>query len=130
MVESDIYAALKRNLPLFSWQRIETMTHSGIPDISYCSPTGIDGWIELKIGIPRLKPSQVAWHTRSIAQYRRAFILSSVPNDGYHFYRTDKFCPIGTAHFTPAFAKSILLKTKDLKDLSPFLTASYKPDSI
>jgi len=125
MTEKDLYQSLKRALPYIWFTRIETGTQSGVPDISYCTPECIDGWIELKIGAPRLKPSQVAWHTKAIAWKRRAFILTAIPTGGFQLYRTDKFCPIDTKHFTPALASSILLRTKVLSDISYCLTRTY-----
>lgn len=124
MTEKDLYAKLKRTLPHVDFQRIETMTKSGIPDLSYCFPDGIEGWIELKIGIPLLRPSQVSWHTRAYANHRRAFILTfDPPRITYFLYRSSEFSQINK-HFLP-LPSSLLVKTKNLDDVSPYLTYTY-----
>lgn len=121
--EKDIYQSLRYCFREFDFTRIETMTEAGIPDVNYCTKFGTEGWIELKIGPPRLKPSQVSWHTRAIANHRRAFILTLYRNGLYILYRTDKFQPIDTKHFTPAVPP--IMSTNKLVDISSCLTSSY-----
>jgi len=120
--EKDIYHKLKHTFPLIDFTRIETMTKSGIPDLNYCTKEGIEGWIELKIGITRLKPSQVAWHTRAIAFHRRAFILT-LHYDVFNLFRTKKFIPIDSRHFTPH--EQPLVSSKELSNISICLTSTY-----
>lgn len=121
--EKDIRVALKRTFPRIDFTRIETMTEAGIPDLNYCTTEGVEGWIELKIGVPRLKPSQVAWHTRAVANRRRAFILTLYYSGIYHLYRTNKFQPVDTKHFTPAVLA--LISSNKLEDISNCLTTTY-----
>jgi hypothetical protein len=52
----------------FQWTSVETAgTASGIPDSEFCTPDGIQGWIEFKqtsIFHVQIKPFQVAWLTQ------------------------------------------------------------------
>lgn len=101
MIENDIYKKLCK-IPDFYWMRIESTTGSGIPDLNGIH-NGIEFWVELKIGTPRLRPAQVAWHTRAKAQGRRVFVLTwhSQQLGHYQLYQPTRFGPIGTSHFTP-----------------------------
>lgn len=45
--ESNLWSTIKRNLPNVHWQRIESTTGVGIPDINGCY-NGCDFWIEIK----------------------------------------------------------------------------------
>lgn len=76
MLEKDIWPWLKRNTSEdFHWQRIETSTAAGVPDMNACyRPTGLDFWIEGKVIIGKrvmrfrhpLQPLQHAWITKRI----------------------------------------------------------------
>jgi len=120
--EPQLFALLKGAFPEIWFTRIETGTTSGVPDVNYCCKDGSEGWIELKIGVPRLKPSQVAWHTRAMAMNRRAYVLT-IHDKLFKLYRTNKFGPIGTDHFTPLTLP--LLRAKFLPELSSYLTMGY-----
>lgn len=120
--EKNLLDALKRGLPRVDFLRIETMTLSGVPDVNYAYENGIEGWIELKMGNPRLKPSQVAWHTRAIANHRRAFILTLL-KDSYVLYRTNRFIKVDSVHFTPE--AECLICTPRIADISNCLTKTY-----
>lgn len=127
MKESDIFNKLKK-LP-DDWQRIESAnTGSGIPDVNGIID-GIEFWIELKIGIPRLRPAQVAWHTRARASKRRCFVLTYwIParnSEGYYqLYRPSLFGPIGQTHLTPL--NGTLVRSEVLSDLTNYLTKTYE----
>lgn len=125
MKESDIFNKLKK-LP-GDWQRIESAnTGSGIPDVNGIIG-GIEFWIELKIGIPRLRPAQVAWHTRARASKRRCFVLTYYPRtlSGYfQLYRPTLFGPIGQSHLTPL--NGTLVRSEVLSDLTNYLTKTYE----
>lgn len=121
MTENDIFNRLK-NIDNCSWQRIETRTESGVPDVNGIvngsqSNFGIEVWVELKIDVPRLKPSQVSWHTRARAYGRRNFVLT-FHKDQYWLYRPNKFKPLDK-HFTPI--EGPLFITSDIESIIPYL---------
>lgn len=119
MTENDIYKKLCK-IPNFYWQRIESTTSSGIPDLNGIH-NGIEFWVELKIGIPRLRPAQVAWHTKAKAQGRRVFILSSY-EEGYTLWKGITYKPIGQGHLTPT--NRPLIMSPGLEDITPYLTTT------
>lgn len=66
MTEARLYQLLRRHLPMVVWQRIETSTTEGVPDLAGVYQR-VQFWAELKcVGGWRvaLRPSQVAWHRR------------------------------------------------------------------
>lgn len=58
MSEANLWQWLKRKVEDKRWHivRIESNTVLGIPDVNYCSNTGMEGWVELKYA-PRWPPS-------------------------------------------------------------------------
>ena len=84
MTETQLWGALKSALPTFHWQRIETITGSGVPDVNGCH-NGVEVWLELKIirGIGKpyfqssqgLTPVQCAWLENRWRAGGRAFVL-------------------------------------------------------
>lgn len=56
--EQTLWKWLKAQTEKRGWHivRIETSTMLGCPDVNYCSPSGMEGWIELKFA-PRWPPS-------------------------------------------------------------------------
>jgi hypothetical protein len=53
------------------------MTVAGVPDLEFCSPAGITGWIEFKqtkIHYVQIKPLQVAWLERRCRMGGNAWI--------------------------------------------------------
>ena len=48
MTEKKFWQSLKRLLPDVHWQRIETTTASGVPDVNGCYKAG-EFWLELKV---------------------------------------------------------------------------------
>lgn len=125
MVENDIYNKL-HSIPNCHFMRIETMTENGIPDVNGCikysrqSNFGLEVWLELKIGVPRLRASQVSWFTRAYAKGRRAFVLTHYEGN-YQLYQPKRFGPIGLKHFTPLDAP--LIRCKSIESIIPFLTS-------
>lgn len=98
MSEANLWNLARKHLDDFFLQRIETAIERGIPDLFYCSPTGVSGWIEGKYADKpvketskvRLKISieQVAWH-RSFSRFKgRVFILAKVSREIY-LYRPE-----------------------------------------
>ena len=58
--ESDFYQRLKRNMPDFKFQRIETTTQSGVFDCVGHHDFAMF-WLELKVAPNVMSPSQHAW---------------------------------------------------------------------
>lgn len=85
MTEQKLWTMLRGLLPSVHWQRIETMTGAGVPDVNGCY-TGREFWIELKIitGIKKLsfqsefRPTQYAWMVNRIKAGGRCFVLGMV----------------------------------------------------
>lgn len=83
MTEKDLWQKVKRLLPFVHWQRIETVTSAGVPDVNGCY-NGREAWIELKMltGTRKLRfkhnlqPTQVAWLTRREHQGGRTFVMA------------------------------------------------------
>jgi hypothetical protein len=63
----------------WQWSSIETAgTASGVPDSEFCTPTGVQGWIEFKqtkIYHVKIKPLQVAWLMRRCRYGGNAWIV-------------------------------------------------------
>jgi len=79
MLETTMYLKLNDLLPFIMFQRIETTTGLGVPDIIYGHKL-IQGWIELKElkQMPRKvanipwRPGQLAWHHDYKFKYNNA----------------------------------------------------------
>jgi hypothetical protein len=56
--EATLWKWLKAQTEQRNWHtvRIETSTMLGCPDVNYCAPSGMEGWVELKY-TPRWPPS-------------------------------------------------------------------------
>jgi len=76
--EAKLYQVIKRKLEKTCHiQRIENLVERGSPDINVCHESGIEVWIELKIGIfPLIRPEQIAWGRRRARKNGRCFVLS------------------------------------------------------
>jgi hypothetical protein len=50
MNEKSLWHWLKAQVEPKGWHiiRVETNTQLGVPDVNYCSPSGMEGWVELK----------------------------------------------------------------------------------
>jgi len=77
-IDGGLRQLFRAHLPAWHWTSIETgSTGRGIPDMEYCAPGGVTGWLELKhtAGYAvALAPEQVAWLTRRARAGGRAFI--------------------------------------------------------
>lgn len=61
MKEATLWRAIKKNLPMVHWQRIESgATAQGIPDLNGCYQ-GKEVWIELKVESNQLSKWQKNW---------------------------------------------------------------------
>ena len=98
MSEANLWNLTRKHLNDFFLQRIETAIERGIPDLFYCTPEGVCGWIEGKYADKpvretskvRLKVSveQMAWH-RSFSRFNgRVYILAKVSKEIY-LYRPE-----------------------------------------
>lgn len=77
MKENVFWDSIKKALPYVHWQRIESSTGQGIPDVNGCIG-GDSFWLELKVvsGIKvHLRSSQVAWLMRRSDVGGSAWIL-------------------------------------------------------
>jgi hypothetical protein len=63
--DGDLRPLFRNQLKTWHWVSIESAgTAGGIPDSEFCTPEGIQGWIEFKftkIFYVHIKPLQVAW---------------------------------------------------------------------
>ena len=68
MKDGGLRNLFRNQLKSWQWSTIEVgITAGGIPDSEFCSPTGIQGWIEFKftkIYYVQIKPLQIAWLMR------------------------------------------------------------------
>jgi len=65
MKDGDLRSLFRGQFRHWHWSSIETAgTASGVPDSEYCTPDGVQGWVEFKqthINKVRLGPFQVSW---------------------------------------------------------------------
>jgi len=65
MKDGDLRSLFRTQFREFQWTSVETAgTASGVPDSEFCTPTGIQGWIEFKqthINKVVIKPFQIVW---------------------------------------------------------------------
>lgn len=68
MSDGGLRGEFRKQFPTWHWSSIETgATASGVPDSEFCTPQGIQGWLEFKftkIFYVQIKPLQVAWLMR------------------------------------------------------------------
>jgi len=68
MKDGDLRTLFRNKIKEWQWTSIETAgTATGVPDSEFCTPQGIQGWIEFKVthGFSvNLSPLQVAWLDR------------------------------------------------------------------
>ena len=95
MKESKLYEYLKKALPDFMLQRIESSTGLGIPDLWLSHKSGIKMWVELKavgkspkniLRVPFQK-GQYAWARRAINYGTPVCLLIAVGTTVYIFYK-------------------------------------------
>ena len=93
MTEKQMYNWVKKHLPDALWQRIETSTAAGVPDVNYMFKQGVEGWIELKGSASiswkksknpkmndkvfrlKIRPAQTAWIKERLSYGGRVFLL-------------------------------------------------------
>jgi len=68
MKDGGLRSTFRTRFRSWQWTSVETAgTASGVPDSEFCTPSGVQGWIEFKqTGIYRvnIRPFQVAWLMR------------------------------------------------------------------
>ena len=77
MTEKAFWQQIKRALPYVHWQRIETGTGQGVPDVNGCIG-GDEFWLELKIAQGnkvKITPGQIAWLMQRIDAGGKAWII-------------------------------------------------------
>lgn len=78
MKDGGLRPLFRHNLATYQWTSVETAgTASGVPDSEFCSPYGIQGWIEFKVTkvyYVNIKPLQVAWLMRRCRSGGKAWI--------------------------------------------------------
>ena len=77
MTEKAFWQQIKRSLPYVHWQRIETGTGQGVPDVNGCIG-GDEFWLELKIAQGnkvKITPGQIAWLMQRIDAGGKAWII-------------------------------------------------------
>lgn len=81
--ERKFFQRMVRNLPKWDFQRIETLTSLGVPDVHLCTEWGEEFWLELKA--PKhvrettgtvIRPEQFAWGNRRAAKGGKVYVLS------------------------------------------------------
>jgi hypothetical protein len=78
MKDGDLRHIFRDKLRSYQWTSVETAgTASGVPDSEFCSPFGVQGWIEFKqtkIFHVSFRPFQVAWLMRRYRNGGNAWI--------------------------------------------------------
>lgn len=77
MSDGNLRQIFKDHLPEAHWQPIETMIGRGIPDVEYCFPGGLSGWIENKKTTGwavEISSGQIAWLERRARAGGRCFV--------------------------------------------------------
>lgn len=96
MNEAALWKWLRPRLPPATFDRVESPTSPGIPDIHYAIDSFQRGWIELKAtphqrGYPfrrenqGMRPSQILWWGRYLANGGRGFLIVAIGPDVAQF---------------------------------------------
>jgi hypothetical protein len=85
MKDGDLRTIFRIRFKNFQWSSVETAgTASGVPDSEFCTPNGVQGWIEFKqthIHQVGIRPFQVAWLMRRCRYGGNAWIaVRRTPN--------------------------------------------------
>lgn len=80
MIDGGLKDKFKKGLPTWHWQPIETATGQGVPDLEFCSPNGVGGWIENK-----KITSGSNWFDHPISSHQSAWIKRRVRMGGRVF---------------------------------------------
>jgi hypothetical protein len=89
MKDGGLRAIFRNKLRSFHWTSIETAgTATGVPDSEFCTPEGVQGWIEYKqthIWYVKFQPFQVSWLDKRSRYGGRAWIaVRRVPRAKKH----------------------------------------------
>lgn len=78
MSDGNLRAIFQKHLPSAHWQPVESWsTGQGVPDVNFCFPGGIEGWIENKATdgwAVDISPHQIAWLERRARAGGRVFV--------------------------------------------------------
>lgn len=127
--ERDLYNWLRSNLH-GHWQRIETTTGSGVPDVNRCHK-GVESWFELKVHtgpaiiLPekaekKARGAQVGWMKERSAHGGRCFLLLATNFDELSIFRVH---PPGTLDTLSSLVAVIQLRRVGDRD---FVAAALK----
>jgi len=78
--ESKLWQLIKKNTPSIAWNRIETTTIMGFPDLVGCHKDCGFFTVELKVsnrGKIKLSPHQISWNYSHALKGGRCFILAT-----------------------------------------------------
>jgi|DEB0MinimDraft_10_1074344.scaffolds.fasta_scaffold225487_1 Holliday junction resolvase len=93
--ESKFYRELKTAIKDVDFQRIETSTGSGVPDLNCCSFDGKECWIELKVeqagGKVFLRKEQYAWGFRRAKMWKGKVWVAARALRSVRWYRFPHF---------------------------------------
>lgn len=77
-LDGGLRSLFRQRLRSWHWQSIESgSTGSGIPDSNFCTPGGVEGWVEFKEvrgWVVTLSPMQVGWLMRRSRLGGRCFV--------------------------------------------------------
>jgi hypothetical protein len=78
MKDGGLRTIFRHQFSTFQWTTVETAgSASGVPDSEFCTPDGIQGWVEYKstsVFYVQVKPFQVAWLMRRCRMGGNAWI--------------------------------------------------------
>jgi hypothetical protein len=77
-MDGNLTELLRKHLPDGFYQRIESSTGLGIPDLFFAFDNQVNGWIEFKLArgnIVVIRPQQIAWLERASRLGCRCFLL-------------------------------------------------------
>ena len=93
MLESVLYKYLRKSLPDFFLQRIESLTGLGVPDLWMSHVSGINMWAELKaISTPAnyftvpFRKGQYAWARRAMKNGTNVCLIIAIDSGVYLFF--------------------------------------------
>lgn len=108
LTESNLYQWMRTRVPEAHWQRIESSTGQGIPDVNVCWK-GFEVWWELKVcvgNIIDLRKEQRAWLIRRWKTGGRCGVCISFPRDKQIVFL--KANVLDVINFDGTFTKEIL----------------------
>lgn len=129
--EARFYDQLVRRFPDWDFQRIETLTSNGVPDVHICIPFELEFWCELKApmttkGQTCLRMEQYAWGMRRSAAGGKVWVLSRYKETVAGWVYPFGAEPASKGHVSikaqPTFTKNI----KELRDIKHNLITPFK----